>query len=181
MKKYDIKFYDDSFSANESLIYANTYNKNINIPLLDKENYKLYEKTKKNSLNGIYPNLKLLQLKGDTCIQATRDIEKYTLLFEIGGEVMSDYNLNKIYKKFENRYWCFYNLFNSFNYGNNKIVLNDIGNIGFFLHCSKNYDDNVGIKTFKLEKTGKLVSLVYSIKKIFNNDILICNQKLTKI
>ena len=105
-KKYGIKFYDDSFSTNESLIFYCSNIGQINIPLLNNENYTLYEKMKKNSLNGIYPNLKLLELKGDTCIQATSDIAKNTLLFEIGGEVMANFRLNKIYKIFENRYWC---------------------------------------------------------------------------
>jgi hypothetical protein len=180
-KKYDMKFYDDSFSLDESLLYYNSCNNTKNIPFLDNDNFSVYKKMKKNSLNGIYPNLKLLKLKGDTCIQATRDIEKNTLLFEIGGEVMTDSTLNKIYKKFENRYWCYFNLFNPIINENNKIVLSDIGNIAFFLQGSKNYDNNVGIKEFILENTGKIVCFVYNIKKIYKNDILINNLKLTKI
>ena len=74
--------------------------------------------------------------------------------------------MNKIYKKFENRYWCYFNLLNPINGDNNKIVINDVGNIAFFLQGSKNYDDNVGIKTFKIEKTGKIIALEYNNKKI---------------
>ena len=47
------------------------------------------------SKRGIYPNLKLLFLKNEICIQATNDIDKNTLLFEIGGEVITNKNLNK--------------------------------------------------------------------------------------
>ena len=94
---------------------------------------------------------------------------------------MTDSTLNKIYKKFENRYWCYFNLFNPIINENNKIVLSDIGNIAFFLQGSKNYDNNVGIKEFILENTGKIVCFVYNIKKIYKNDILINNLKLTKI
>lgn len=88
---------------------------------------------KKYPLNGIYPNLKILELNNEACIQATKDIDKNTLLFEIGGEEMSNDNLNKIYKKFDNRYQCYYNFFNSSINENNKIVISEIGNIAFFL------------------------------------------------
>ena len=51
---------------------------------------------KKYSLDGIYPNLRFLELSNDICIQATNNISKNTLLFEIGGEIIK----NEIWIKF---------------------------------------------------------------------------------
>ena len=137
---------------------------------------------KKNSEKSIYPNLKILELINDSCIEATDDIEENTLLFEVGGEVFLISNLNKSYKNFKNSNWCFYNYFTSNLVENNKLIVqNTLGNISFFLHSSNNFDANVGIKAFKLYNNDKVVLLVYSVKKIFKNEILICNRKLYKI
>ena len=45
---------------------------------------------KKYSLDGIYPNLRLLELSNDICIQAANNISKSTILFEIGGEIIKN-------------------------------------------------------------------------------------------
>ena len=45
-----------------------------------------------------------MELKNDSCIQATRDIKENTLLFEINGEVIINKTLNTIYKDFKNKY-----------------------------------------------------------------------------
>ena len=89
--------------------------------------------------------------------------------------------MNKIYKNFKNRFWCYYNFYNSSLYDNNKIVINNVGNIGFFLQGSKNLDDKIEIKLYKLKETEKIVLLANTKKKIYKNDILISNKKLTKI
>ena len=78
-----------------------------------------------------------MQLKGDFFIQTTRDITKNTLLFEIGREVMSNSTLNKIYKKFENRYWYYFNLFKPLIEEKTKIVLSGVGNIVLFYNFQK--------------------------------------------
>ena len=107
---------------------------------------------KEDSQNGIYPNLKLLELKTDICIQAAQNIEKDTLLFEIGGEIIANSKLNEIYIKFRSKYWCYFNYFNSSKYEDNKIVMNNSGNIAFFIQPSSNYRNNIDIKAFKLKE-----------------------------
>ena len=125
-----------------------------------KNNNFIYNEMKNYSLDGVYPNLRLLELSNDICIQATN---------------------NKIFKNFKNRFWCYYNFYNSSLCDNNKIFINNIGNIGFFLQGSKNFDDNIEIKLYKLKETEKIVLLAYTKKKVYKNDILISNKKLTKI
>jgi len=78
LKKYNLKFCDNSFTTNESLIYINSNNNELNIPLLNNDNYNIYEKMKKYSLNDIYPNLKLLELNNETCIQVNIKINFYS-------------------------------------------------------------------------------------------------------
>ena len=59
----------------------------------------------------IYPNFKIFELKTDSCIQATNDISENTLLFEVGSEVILNSKLNKYYKDFQNKNWCYFNYF----------------------------------------------------------------------
>ena len=181
LKKYNIEFKDEPFSEQESWIFDQTSPEGAYIQILDKNNYNVYNEMKKKSIYGIYPNLKILELNNDSCIQALRDIDENTLLFEVGGEVILNLKLELSFKKYQNKYWCYFKYFDSTLYQNNKsIVLNNYGNISFFLQSSINYGRNVAIKPFKLYN-NKIVLLVYSIKKLFKNDILISNDKLTII
>ena len=64
---------------------------------LEKENFYIYNEMKNNSKKGIYRNMKILELNNVSCIQAFQDIEANTLLFEVGGEILLNSQLNEIY------------------------------------------------------------------------------------
>ena len=82
LEKQKIKFFDNNFLTDESLLFSKEIkNNNNNIPLLVGNKLIVYEKIKNYSKKGIYPNLKLLILKNEICIQATKNIYKNTLLF----------------------------------------------------------------------------------------------------
>ena len=63
--------------------------------------------------------------------------------------------------KFTDECWCYFNYFNSSKYEDKKIVLNNAGNIAFFIQPSSNYRNNIDIKEFKLKENEKIVLLVY--------------------
>ena len=67
------------------------------IPIMEKENFYIYNEMKNNSKKVIYPNMKILELNNVSCIRAIQDIEANTLLFEVGGEILLNSQLNEIY------------------------------------------------------------------------------------
>ena len=131
---------------------------------------------KKNSLQGIYPGLRLEKnQKGEYFIKITDEFKSNTLLFEMRGKIVS----NKFFK--DNRdilikkKYVFFQFFSGQNFYQYKnILILNKDNIAFFMKKGNNYESNVNLKAFV--KENDLVTLLcISSKDIPVNSFIISN------
>ena len=74
--------------------------------------------------------------------------------------------------------FCYFEIIKSINHENSLFILiSKFGNISFFLNKGNPINENVYIKTFYIPNDYKIISLVFSKRKIYNHEILNSSNK----
>ena len=178
LKNLDIKFIDNPIKE-LSFIGLNTFTDKAYTPtILSDDNLKLYKNLKIYSSNGYYNGLILSKLEENIfVIEATKDINENTLLFEIGGEVVSRDYLIKYKKDLISKNLCYFKYCEGIENSKFFLLLRNYGNIAFFLQNTDQYEPNVEIKDFINNEDGTIILLCYAIKKILTGQILMVKDK----
>ena len=129
---------------------------------------------KRNSLQGIYPGLRLDKIKnGEYYIKTTDEFKCNTLLFEIGGKIVSnkffEENRSSLIKK-KHVYFQFFSGRDFYD------LILDKGNIAFFIKKGNNYESNVFLKAFV--KENELVTLLCISSKDIPRDSFILSNNI---
>ena len=178
-----IKFNDDN-NIDKNLFLSKNFFKYISfIETINQSLLEDYETLKVLSRKGEYPSLKVQKIdQNDYAIFAKEDISSNKLLFEISGEVLNYDEF--LYKSInlKNNYFCFFEMIKNRIKENSLVILiSDYGNISFFLREGNPINENVEIKTFFIPSQYKIITLAFSKKKIFKNEILNCLNKFINL
>jgi len=184
LKKMNIRFVDHPIKQ-LSFLGLNQYtNKIYSPPELSENNMEKYKKLKLYSKEGYYNGLKLCKLnENDFAIQALQDIQKYTLLFEIAGEIVTKDYLQKYQNELKKKSFYFFDFCDEKALESNIIILlRDYGNLAFFLRniTGKN-EENVKLYNFINKENNSIIALCLSIKKIKKNEILFIKNKYSNL
>lgn len=184
LKECKIDFIDEAFFTNDKKINDLIENKQFRYGILKGSLLDIYKNTKKLSENLIYPNIEVIKVINNVYrIEALYDINQGTLLFEVGGRVVTRQQITNNEGNLQLSDFCYYFFLpidkqNDFLY----ILIQDKGNIAFFL---KKADDqmknNVVLKIYLNEETKKICLLCISCRKIKKGEILIVNNKFTSV
>ena len=182
LKNFDIKFIDNPIKE-LSFIGLNAFtNKTYAPPVLSDDNLKVYKNLKIYTNNGYYNGLILSKLEENTfVIEATKDINENTLLFEIGGEIVSQEYLIKYKKDLISKNLCYFKYCEGLENSKFFLLLRNYGNIAFFLQNTEEYEPNVEIKDFINNEDGTIILLCYAIKKIITGQILVTKGKYVNL
>ena len=178
LKNFGIKFIDNPIKE-LSFIGLNTFtNKAYTPTVLSDDNLKIYKNLKMYSSNGYYNGLILSKIEENIfVIEAAKDIKENTLLFEIGGEVVSRDYLIKYKKDLSSKNLCYFKYCEGIENSKYFLLLRNYGNIAFFLQNTEEYDPNVEVKDFLNNEDGTIILLCYTIKKIITGQILMVKDK----
>ena len=175
-EEMNLMFIDDPFSENEYLLYPNESNISQTIFCLNSISLGIYKRTKLKTRNMIYPNLIVKKISENNFrIEAIENIIQGTLLFEIGGKVVTEDHLNL---NNENKYFgrsCFFPFYQDFNGRNTRyILIEKKGNIGYFLQkTDAPLKNNVILRAYVNAETNKICLLCITCRKIKKGETLI--------
>ena len=175
-EEINLNFIDEPFSPNEYLLYPLDSNKIQTTYLLNNISLDIYKRTKLMTKNMIYPNLFVKKLpEYNYRIEVTENIIQGTLLFEIGGKVVTKEQINFNNSTLLLRKFCFFHFYPGLNEQNSRyILINNEGNIGYFLQkTDKPLGNNVILRTYINEETKKLCLLCITCRKIKKGETLI--------
>lgn len=144
-------------------------------------NLYFYNQMKKNTTHGFYMGLKMKKIgKVGYNIQASCDIEENTLLFEVGGEIVTQEFLDKNKEMIRNKKHCYFYLLDKNRTKDSKIILlMNKANIAIFIRKTESSKSNVLFSPY-IKDNNQFGLLCISEKKIKNKEI-ICSNKILKI
>ena len=176
LKTLNIEFIDfaecnnNNFKSTKEITDLNNYK-------LNDFNLYIYNQMKINTALGFYMGLKLKKTgKTGYSIHAVCKIEENTLLFEVGGEIISQEFLDKNKELISKRKHCYINFFDEKKTKNSKVILlMNKANITLFIKKSDSKESNVIFSPY-IKENNQFGLLCISAKKIKTNEIIRSNK-----